>query len=193
MNKNTIIIAGGAAVIVIGALLWWLLSRSSSDAVNVEKFNLLKDETVPMRLKVVVRSDGSAQVAVKFFDVDGKAVGRLELPYSGGGITLRILDVDVNGRHLYFPEEMVQCASPDTLTQQLQQYYVMDGFPMIYSSQVADAGLQDEILRLYSRILDGDSGTFFTATPIESTLNDPMERVNYSFSVKADGGVRLGT
>ena len=63
---------------------------------------------------------------------------------------------------------------------------------MIYSSQVADAGLQDEILRLYSRILDGDSGTFFTATPIESTLNDPMERVNYSFSVKADGGVRLG-
>ena len=192
MNKNTIILAGGAAVIVIGALLWWLLSRSSSDAVNVEKFNLLKDETVPMRLKVVVRSDGSAQVAVKFFDVDGKAVGRCELPYSGGGITLRILDVDVNGRHLYFPEEMVQCASPDTLTQQLRQYYVKDRFPMIYSSQVADAGLQDEILRLYSRILEGDSGAFFTATPIESTLTDPMERVNYSFSVKADGGVRLG-
>ncbi len=192
MNKNTIIIAGGAAVIVIGILLWWLLSRSSSDVVDVEKFNLLKDEIVPMRLKVVTRSDGSAQVAVKFFDVDGKAVGRCELPYSGGSITLRIVDVNINGRHLYFPEEMAQFAASDTLTHPLRQYYVKDIFPMIYSSQVADAGLQSEIHRLYSCILDGDSEPYFAATLTEATLTDPMERINYSLTANADGGVRFG-
>ena len=192
MNKNTIIIAGGAAVIVIGVLLWWLFTGSASNEVNIEKFNFLKDETVPMRLKVVGRSDGSAQVAVKFFDVDGKAVGRCEIPYSGGGITLRVIDVDINGRHLYFPEEMAQYASPDTLRHQLRQYYVKDGFPMIYSSQVADAGLQQQIRLLYAHILDGDIEAYGTAHQIGVTLGEPLERVNYSLSVKADGGVRIG-
>ena len=193
MNKKTIIIAGGAAAIVIGILLWWLLSGSATDAVNTEKFNLLKDEIVPMRLKVVARSDGSAQIAVKFFDVDGKAVGRCELPYAGGSITQKVLDVNIKGRHVYLPSEMAQSsASPDTLRQQLQQYYVKDGFPMIYFSQVADAGLLDEIRRLYSRLHDGDIDPYGTVRQIEVTLGEPMERVNYSLSVKADGGVRIG-
>ncbi len=193
MNKKIVIIAGGAAAIVIGILLWWLFSGSATDAVNIEKFHLLKDEIVPMRLKVVVRSDGSAQIAVKFFDVDGKAVGRCELPYAGGSITQKILDVNIKGHHVYLPSEMAQSsASPDTLRQQLQQYYVKDGFPMIYFSQVADAGLLDEIRRLYSRLLDGDIEPYGTVRQIEVTLGEPMERVNYSLSVKADGGVRIG-
>lgn len=193
MNKKLVIIAGGAAAIVIGILLWWLFSGSATDTVNTEKFQLLKDEIVPMRLKIVARSDGSAQIAVKFFDVDGKAVGRCELPYAGGSITQKILEVNINGRHVYLPSEMAQSpASPDTLRQELQQYYVKDGFPMIYLSQVADAGLQDEIRRLYACILDGDIEDYGTARLIEVTLSDPMERVNYSLSVNANGGVRMG-
>lgn len=192
MNKKIVIIACGAAAIVIGILLWWLFSGFATDKVNTEKFHLLKDEIIPMRLKVVARSDGSAQIAVKFFDVDGKAVGRCELPYSGGSITQKILDVNINGHHVYLPSEMVQAtASPDTLKQQLQQYYVKDGFPMIYFSQVADAGLIYEIRRLYACILDGDIEAYGTARLIEVTLGEPTERVNYSLSVTTDGRVRF--
>lgn len=192
MNKKIVIIACGAAAIVIGILLWWLFSGFATDKANTEKFHLLKDEIIPMRLKVVARSDGSAQIAVKFFDVDGKAVGRCELPYSGGSITQKILDVNINGHHVYLPSEMVQAtASPDTLKQQLQQYYVKDGFPMIYFSQVADSGLLYEIRRLYACILDGDIEAYGTARLIEVTLGEPTERVNYSLSVTTDGRVRF--
>jgi len=192
MNKKIVIIACGAAAIVIGILLWWLFFGFATDKANTEKFHLLKDEIIPMRLKVVARSDGSAQIAVKFFDVDGKAVGRCELPYSGGSITQKILDVNINGHHVYLPSEMVQAtASPDTLKQQLQQYYVKDGFPMIYFSQVADAGLIYEIRRLYACILDGDIEAYGTARLIEVTLGEPTERVNYSLSVTTDGRVRF--
>ena len=108
MNKKNIIIASGAAVIVIGILLWWLLSRPASEVINIEKFDLLKEQIVPMRLKVIGRSDGSSQIAVKFFDVDGKAVGRGELPYLGGSFTQRFMDVNINGRDVFFPLEMIQ-------------------------------------------------------------------------------------
>ncbi|MBP5682347.1 MAG: hypothetical protein J6X05_03770 [Bacteroidales bacterium] len=193
MNKKTIIIACGAAVIVIGILLWWLLSRPASEVINIEKFDLLKEQIVPMRLKVIGRSDGSSQIAVKFFDVDGKAVGRGELPYFGGSITQRIMDVNINGRHVFFPREMIQLINDDEKSTPLQDCYVKDGFPMIYDSQVADPALKDEIRRLYSHILAGDTARlhklYGTIRQIDITLGEPTERVNYSLNVKASGEV----
>jgi hypothetical protein len=199
MTKQTkLIIICASAAIVVGALVWWLFSTPDNDGVRLgNRIHLLKESIVPMRLKVVARSDGSAQVAVKFFDVDGKAVGRCEQQYAGGSITLRFLDVEIGGRHIYFPYEMVQPSTKDTLRLPLQQYYVNDEFPMVYDTHTGDAMLRDEIGILYQQTLntkheklEGQYGC--TVRMVNSTLGEPMERVNYSVVVKADGGVGFG-
>lgn len=197
MTKPTkpIVIIGAAALVIAAALAWWLFA-TSGDEVHIGKtIHLLKETIVPMRLKVIARSDGSAQVAVKFFDVDGKAVGRCEQQYTGGAITLRLLDVAIGDRHIFFPHEMIQPSKTDTLRLRLQKFYVKDGFPMVYDSQVIAPALKDEIQHLYGHILAGDTARlhklYGTIRQIDITLSEPMERVNYSLTVKASGEVRF--
>ncbi len=198
MTKLTkLIIVCASAAIVVGALVWWLFATHGNEVRIGEKIHLLKETIVPMRLKVIARSDGSAQVAVKFFDVDGKAVGRCEQQYAGGGITLRFMNVEIDGRHIYFPYEMTQLSKTDTLRLQLQQYYISNGFPMIYDTHTGDALLRDEIGVLYQNTLTLKRKKLealygCTAHIVEATLSEPMERVNYSVIVKADGGVEFG-
>lgn len=198
MTKLTkLIIVCASAAIVVGALVWWLFATPGNEVRIGEKIHLLKETTVQMRLKVIARSDGSAQVAVKFFDVDGKAVGRCEQQYTGGRITLRFMDVEIDGRHIYFPYEMTQPSQTDTLRLQLQQYYVNNGFPMVYDTHTGDALLRDEIGVLYQNTLTLKRTKLealygCTAHIVEATLGEPMERVNYSVIVKADGGIEFG-
>lgn len=196
MTKLTkLIIVCASAAIVVGALVWWLFATHGNEVRIGEKIHLLKETTVQMRLKVIARSDGSAQVAVKFFDVDGKAVGRCEQQYTGGAITLRLLDVAIGDRHIFFPHEMTQPSKTDTLRLRLQKFYVKDGFPMVYDSQVIAPALKDEIQHLYGHILAGDTARlhklYGTIRQIDITLSEPMERVNYSLTVKASGEVRF--
>jgi hypothetical protein len=196
MTKLTkLIIVCASAAIVVGALVWWLFATHGNEVRIGEKIHLLKETIVPMRLKVIARSDGSAQVAVKFFDVDGKAVGRCEQQYTGGAITLRLLDVAIGDRHIFFPHEMTQPSKTDTLRLRLQKFYVKDGFPMVYDSQVIAPALKDEIQHLYGHILAGDTARlhklYGTIRQIDITLSEPMERVNYSLTVKASGEVRF--
>ena len=198
MTKQTkLIIVCASAAIVVGALAWWLFATHGNEVRIGEKIHLLKETIVPMRLKVIARSDGSAQVAVKFFDVDGKAVGRCEQQYAGGGITLRFMNVEIDGRHIYFPYEMTQLSETDTLRLQLQQYYISNGFPMVYDTHTGDALLRDEIGVLYQNTLTLKRKKLealygCTAHIVEATLSEPMERVNYSVIVKADGGIEFG-
>jgi len=198
MTKLTkLIIVCASAAIVVGALAWWLFSTPDNEVRIGEKIHLLKETIVPMRLKVIARSDGSAQVAVKFFDIDGKAVGRCEQQYAGGGITLHFLDVEIGDRHIYFPHEMTQPAKTDTLRLPLQQFYAKDGFPMVYDTHTGDAMLRDEIGLLYQRTLTMKREKLealygCTVRIVEATLGEPMERVNYSVAVKAGGGVGFG-
>ena len=198
MTKQTkLIIVCASAAIVVGALVWWLFATPGNKVRIGEKIHLLKETTVQMRLKVIARSDGSAQVAVKFFDVDGKAVGRCEQQYSGGRITLRFMDVEIDGRNIYFPYEMTQPSQTDTLRLQLQQYYVNNGFPMVYDTHTGDALLRDEIGVLYQNTLTLKRKKLealygCTAHIVEATLGEPMERVNYSVIAKADGGIEFG-
>lgn len=196
MTKLTkLIIVCASAAIVVGALVWWLFATPGNKVRIGEKIHLLKETTVQMRLKVIARSDGSAQVAVKFFDIDGKAVGRCEQQYTGGAITLRLLDVAIGDRHIFFPHEMTQPSKTDTLRLRLQKFYVKDGFPMVYDSQVIAPALKDEIQHLYEHILAGDTARlhklYGTIRQIDITLSEPMERVNYSLTVKASGEVRF--
>ena len=196
MTKLTkLIIVCASAAIVVGALVWWLFAKHDNEVHIGKTIHLLKETIVPMRLKVIARSDGSAQVAVKFFDVDGKAVGRCEQQYTGGAITLRLLDVAIGDRHIFFPHEMTQPSKTDTLRLRLQKFYVKDGFPMVYDSQVIAPALKDEIQHLYGHILAGDTARlhklYGTIRQIDITLSEPMERVNYSLTVKASGEVRF--
>ena len=196
MTKQTkLIIVCASAAIVVGALVWWLFATSDNEVHIGKTIHLLKETIVPMRLKVIARSDGSAQVAVKFFDVDGKAVGRCEQQYTGGAITLRLLDVAIGDRHIFFPHEMTQPSKTDTLRLRLQKFYVKNGFPMVYDSQVIAPALKDEIQHLYGHILAGDTARlhklYGTIRQIDITLSEPMERVNYSLTVKASGEVRF--
>ena len=189
MTKHTkpIVIIGAAALVIAAALLWWLFATSGNEVRIGEKIHLLKETTVQMRLKVIARSDGSAQVAVKFFDVDGKAVGRCEQQYTGGAITLRLLDVAIGDRHIFFPHEMTQPSKTDTLRLRLQKFYVKDGFPMVYDSQVIAPALKDEIQHLYGHILAGDTARlhklYGTIRQIDITVSGVVQTVLFIVDV----------
>ncbi len=198
IKKRYMIIAGAAmAAAVIAILSWWLFIYIPNHEVHIEeKIHLLKMNARPMRLKIVTRSNGTAKVAVKFFDLDNNNVGRCEQEYSGRDITLRITDVDICGRHIYFPCEMVQCGDGDTIRLPLKPYYTKDGFPMTYNSPNADPQLNHEIGLLYDRIQSGkltDVAKMYHGTikQTEITLTDPAELVNYTLTTSANGRMRI--
>lgn len=185
-----------AAVVIIAAVfIYVFVLKPMMDHRGVhimDKIHLLKEETVPLRIKIVSHADGEMVLVGKFYDLDGRAVGRFETPFNNNGpISLHFVDVDIDNHHIIFPESMSLSDGASEID--LHQYYSTDGVPHIYDSELMDPLLIDEISRIFSMLREGRDdqveNLYGKVCNLNTFINHPCERVNYEVQTTSSGKV----
>lgn len=197
MTKKKIIILSALIVISLIAT-FFVLRQILKEEVHIgEKIHLLKEESVPIKFKVVTLSDGKNVITGKLFDLDNNPVGRFELPYKDGSITLLFTDINIKGKHVIFPSEMRQYTDVDTIKTLLASYYDQEGTPAVYNSQVIDPILYSELSKLYTILSEGDTSyikkTYGTITKRTTTVAMPQARVSYIIKTTSSGTIECNT
>ncbi len=187
--KNIIYIASG--VVLAAGILWLILALRKPGNPDISaKLHLIKDETVCLRFKVIYDSDNDMLLAGKFFDLDGKVVGRFEKPYnSDGPIGVHFADVDIKGHHVVFPQTLIVGDKEIVLP----EYYSKNGFPMVYNSTLLDSTLRAGIGCIFGMLQDGnESGiakSYGNVNMITNQTDLPSEGSSYEWHVTSGGKV----
>ncbi len=192
MKKLYIIIAG--AVLAVAGLIWTVKSCGNDDSAGISsRIHLLKEETIPIRFKLYTKQGSGLMLAGKLFDLDGNAVGRFETPFinNNGPISIHVTDVDINGRHISFPNLITYGEGASEID--LTQYYYSNGFPQVYNSSIIDSVLKVEIGRIFDLIISGKNNKvenqYGSITYLSSDIEHPREGVNYEFHVSSNGKI----
>ncbi len=161
------------SLLAIGLIILLISSIYCASTMQQRKINqlkkqvaLLKQEMVPMRFKILGRSNDTIYVSFKFYDMDGNVVYyyddqgnkqefvRMKLP--GKELAFDFIVVPVGGKFFAFPYKVFTDAIAPKYGIVLFKYYTRDNYPQIYYSQdntpVFDAGVK----ALYTKILRGD-------------------------------------
>ena len=187
MKRKSIFTAAIFAAAVLVAVVSGC-SGGGNDNRLKDKINLLKNESVALKIKIVPYEGGQRYVTAKFFDLDGMFVGRVESEYNGGDILLTMGDINVGGRHVVFPQKMVYGDNNQTVIP-LTEYYAKEGYPKIYVSRNIDTVLRHEIGKLYTVYSRGDieqvTKKYGEVSFDSIVLKNPQDRVLYEFKVRA--------
>jgi len=187
--KKIIYIASGA--VLVAGIAWLLLAlRKPSHPDISAKLHLIKDETICLRFKVIYDSDNDMILAGKFFDLDGKVVGRFEKPYSNDGpIGVNFADVDIKGHHVVFPQALIIGDKEITLP----EFYTSNGFPQVYNSTLLDSTLRAGIGCIFGMLQAGNesgiTGSYGTVNMITNQTDLPTEGNSYEWHITSEGKV----
>ncbi|MBR4265717.1 MAG: hypothetical protein IKQ46_06645 [Bacteroidales bacterium] len=195
MNKKIIIASVALVVLIVGIICYFLILKPyliENEVHIAEKIHLLKEETIPIRYKIVSRPDGEI-IAAKFFDLDGKVVGRFETAYNDGDILLEFTNIDINLHHIFLPAKMKFIKNGEVNSIELTDYYIRDNYPQIYNSTMIDPILKKEIGKISTLLRESKEETvakkYGGITVSRVSLTHPCEGVMYELKITTNGDI----
>ena len=193
MKLQKLVVAASSAAIVLTTAAVLLCKGCGLNPKLKQKIHLMKTETVELRFKILSDRDGSGKmlIAVKFFNLDGKEVGRFETGYKDGEIKIPYAKIDIDGHFIFLPLELETPSGKKCL----QNYYFNDGYPEIYNSRLIDSVLKSELNCMFLTFKEKDAEYFEKYYGKISygviTLPFPWERTTYGLKTNIKGEISL--
>jgi hypothetical protein len=188
--------------IVTGVL--YLLSKQQQKKINKLKneISFLENENnVPIRYKILGKKDGKLIVSVKFYDLDGKEIGkpkRYEL--RGNTVSFDFYVVKFDSTYLAFPKKIFTDMIKPIDGIKLYSAYEENGYPMIYSSssKKLNRNFKSGIKDLYQKLKSGDLkdiknvfGNMVQLHPSAADSNNTIDKNVYKIIVHTKGGIEI--
>ncbi len=126
-----------------------------------EEITFLKQETVPIKYKLLDNSNDTVKVSVKFFDLDGNTVNKHTFVLPGNVVSFDFAVVkfkDVHDRYIAFPEKIFTNKIAPSDGETLFKYYEKDGYPQIFYSKDMSKKFRNGIEELYKMVKSGQYG-----------------------------------
>lgn len=117
----------------------------------------LKSETTPIRYRVIKKNGNMLSVAVKFYDLDGKQIGKTkQYDLKGNTVSFDFYLAKFNDQYIAIPYKIFtdEIKPEDGIS--LYENYEENGFPMIYKSVNSSNAFNQGIKALYEKIKSGD-------------------------------------
>ncbi len=155
----------------------------------------LKEETVPVRFKVLDNENNEIKVAIKFYDMDGKVIKKMEETLTGNELCFDFFVFPLKDKYLAFPNKIYtnEIAPKDGIS--LMNEYNMDGFPSIYYSQDMDQDSQDILQSLFQKAkkgkLDTIKGKFGSMIHDFKEFKSFVPKQIYKIVVHTKGGIEV--
>ncbi len=168
MNKKVLytLLGIGLFVILISGI-YCATTWQDKKIRNLQKqITFLKSEIVPIRFKILDRSNDTIYVSLKFYDLDRNVVFyyddegqrqefvRIRMP--GKEIAFDFIVIPVGGRYVAFPYKIFTDAIAPKDGIILFPYYDRDNFPQIYYSENSTPSFNAGMKTLFMKIKRGD-------------------------------------
>lgn len=121
-------------LIIIGIVIFIIYTEmQKQELVRLEEtVEFLKDETVPIKFKIVQRTDSSLTVAIKFFNADNMEIGKTETTLNGSELSFDFITVKAGNKYISFPYKIFTNMIPPKEGEELAPFYNQDGAPGIF-------------------------------------------------------------
>ena len=155
--KTFFVAVGVVAAMLVFTQCEGCVQRQQEKIAALEKdISGLKEEFSPMKF-IVDYSLGKAKVSVKYYDQDGKEVGKKSFEMAGGEIFIDFKVVVLeDGSRLFFPFKVFSNSVPLVDGISLLEDYSSSGFPLIYRDRATD-GKYDALISSYFGKVAGGS------------------------------------
>lgn len=145
---------------IIGILIYFLFLKTQSQLEKIEKLNdeitFLKTEYQPIRFKVTGRQNGETTVLIKFYDLEGKEVGKHKFTLKGTIISFDFMVVQFDNGYITFPYKIFSDEIQAASGIELYEFYEKNGFPQTMFKKDANKNFSDGIKALFDKIKSGD-------------------------------------
>lgn len=113
---------------------------------------LLKEEAVPVKFVIRKRENQNIRVAVKFIDMEGKEITKIEHVLVGEELSFDFVVIEVKNRYVAFPYKLFsdQVAADNGLS--LIPYYDNEGFPEVFNSSEMNHDLRQALSGVFAVI-----------------------------------------
>ncbi|RLD71188.1 MAG: hypothetical protein DRJ10_19650 [Bacteroidetes bacterium] len=116
---------------------------------------LLKEQSIPVRFKIIEKSNDSIQLVVKFYNADNKEINKLEQKMHGAELSFDFYVVPVKDRYVAFPSKIFtdKIAANDGII--LYDYYNKENYPEIFNSKEMNPELYEGLKGVFVKIQSG--------------------------------------
>lgn len=156
---------------------------------------LLKEENIPLRFKILEKSNDSILLVVKFYNADNKEINKFEQKLHGEELSFDFYVVPVRDRYVAFPSKIFtdKIAANDGII--LYELYNKEDYPAIFNSSEINPelyeGLKDVYLKIKSGQLDSLNQHFGNMVhDIKEFKSFLIENV-YSIVTHTKGGIEI--
>jgi len=180
---------------------WYKGQQEVKIAKLEEKIHFLKDETVPIRFKVLEKDTSSIKFVMKFYEQDSEeAFNQDTVTLEGQELSFDFYVVpvkDTSGREvkIAFPVKIFTNKIAAKDGKLLFNYYDDHGFPQVFGSTAADTSYVNRMSELFFKIKAGDTedieGIFGSMVQDIQHLNEFAVGHKYEIIIHTKGGIEI--
>ena len=196
-----IIIIGALGAGVYYGINWYLGQQEQEIATLEDKIHFLKEETVPVRFKILEKDSENIKFLIKFYEQDNDEAfnsDTITLPGQELSFDFYVIPVkDTAGRvvKIAFPYKIFTNTMPAKDGILLFNYYDDEGFPQVFNSAEADTAYVNRMSELFTKIKDGNTeeieGIYGSMVQDIQKLNEFMENHVYQIIIHTKGGIEI--
>ena len=164
------------------------------------EISVLKEEIIPVRFKIIEKTDSSVTVEMRFYDISGKEVSGKSLKMNGTELTFdfRVVKLKNNKKtdtYLFFPEKVFTDRIPPAEGRIISGEYNNNNFPAIYEEGGFSENDRNVVGELYNVILNNEPVIiehFGSAVHDLRTINELKTGFVYKIAChQSSGGVEI--
>jgi len=167
-----------------------------------DKIHFLKEETVPLRFKILEKDSANIKVLIKFYEQDAEdAFISDTILLEGQELSFDFYVVPIkdtkNNKEvkLAFPYKIFTNKMPAKDGKLLFSYYDEHGFPQVFNNAEADTSYLNRMTELFSKIKKGETeeieGIYGSMVQDIQKLNEFQENHVYQIIIHSKGGIEI--
>jgi len=168
-----------------------------------DKIHFLKEETVPIRFKILEKDSANVKFVLKFYEQDSTAEAFIQdtISLPGQELSFDFYVVPVkdtkNNREVKvaFPYKIFTNSMPAKDGKLLFNYYDEHGFPQVFNNAEADTSYMNRMTDLFTKIKTGDTeeikGIYGSMVQDIQKLNEFAVNHVYQIIIHTKGGIEI--
>jgi hypothetical protein len=197
----TVLILGIVGTGAYYAFKYFVKEQEKTIAKLEEKIHFLKEETVPVKFRIIEKDTANITFVIKFYDQDNADAfnsDTLTLPGQELSFDFYVVPVkDTSGREvkIAFPYKIFTNSMPAKDGKLLFNYYDDQGFPQVFNNAKADTAYINRMSELFEKVKNGKTeeieGIFGSMVQDIQKLNEFEENKTYKIVIHTKGGIEI--
>jgi len=197
MKKRTlIIILILAGLLLVFGIFYFITQIQENKISKLEsKIDLLKEETIPLRFKILKKENGYINFALKLYDSDDNEIIRKEFQLKGTQLSFDFVVLPVNDKYLAFPYKIFTDEIAPENGELLYDLYDKNGFPQIYNTANIDKDVYASLTSIFELLKTNNTdeldGIFGSMVQDVKKYNEFTEYQIYKVVIHTKGGIEI--